>query len=591
MHPQFKLPSKGKCPICFMDLIPMTGEGQGRVARQLVFSKEALALMDIQTARVVRRPVFKRLRMTGRIAYDERRVKTINAWVGGRLERLYVDYTGIRVRKGDPLVQIYSPELVAAQQELLQADAAQKSARLQGRGAQEMARIARQGAWKKLSLMGLLDTQIQAILEAKKPLLRMEIKAPQGGVVIEKKALEGMYLQTGTPIYSIADLSRLWVIFDAYERDLPHLYVGQSIQFTLLAMPERMIEAKISYLDPTLDAERRVVRVRAEVSNRDGFLRPAMFVSGLVEIPLNAKGRVRMAKRRSLEDALDPLVIPASAPLLTGRRAIVYVRKREEKKPTFQGREVVLGTATDDFFVVLSGLKEGEEVVTHGSFKLDSELQIQAQPSMMLEESKPQLPKRPAPPPRVDQAFRKLQKKLYDGYFALQTALAADQLKASQEAFASLAALLKKPQALRAESGILWDALRAQLFSTFEYQDTLSMVQIRERFEALSLALIALQEKIGHPGSAPIFLAYCPMAFNNRGSSWLQSRDPEIANPYFGAEMLRCGEIKQRFAPLDKKATPPKKTRSITTSSTKKKEKAHERKAEKTPSSKTGGSR
>jgi len=195
-------------------------------------------------------------------------------------------------------------------------------------------------------------------------------------VVVHKQAMEGRYVQTGAPLYTVADLSRVWLTIDAYEADLPWLRLGQTVDFTVAALPGRTFSGRIIFIDPVLNLRTRTAEVRVEVPNRDGDLKPGLYADAVVSATLDSKGLPAGA-------GAEPLVIPATAPLITGKRAVVYVRKPGTDKPTFEGREVVLGPRADDVYIVLSGLSEGEDVVTNGAFKIDSALQIQAKPSMM----------------------------------------------------------------------------------------------------------------------------------------------------------------------------------------------------------------
>jgi Cu(I)/Ag(I) efflux system membrane fusion protein len=230
MHPQIRQPKAGKCPICFMDLIPVPTTAGDIGERQISLSEEAIKLMEIETSVVERRFVTAEIRMVGKVDYDETRVKYITAWVPGRIDRLYVDYTGVTANKGDHMVYLYSPELLSAQAELLQAAKAAENIRP---GASEL--ISRsilatlEAAREKLRLLGLTQGQIAEIEKTSQPDDHLTIHAPIGGVVIHKNATEGMYVQTGTKIYTIADLSQLWVKLDAYESDMMWVRYGQEV--------------------------------------------------------------------------------------------------------------------------------------------------------------------------------------------------------------------------------------------------------------------------------------------------------------------------------------------------------------------------
>lgn len=419
MHPQIRQPKPGKCPLCFMDLIPIATEDGVVGERQITFSQEALKLMEIQTTLVERKFVEAEIRMVGKVDYDETRVKNITAWVQGRIDRLYVDFTGITVSKGDHMVDLYSPELISAQAELLQALKAAGSIKDSTSELMKRTTIATlEAARDKLQLLGLARAQIDKIESSGAPVTHITIYSPMGGIVIHKYATEGMYVNIGTPIYTLADLSRLWIKLDAYESDLSWIRYGQEVEFSTEAYPGQVFKGRISFHDPVLDAKTRTVKVRVNVDNPDGKLKPGMFVRSVLRAKVAQGGAVMdpelagkwicpmhpsvvkdqpdtcdicgmdLVATESLYTTADepdepPLVIPATAPLITGKRAVVYVRIPDANKPTFEGREVVLGPRAADYYLVIEGLAEGEVVVTNGNFKIDSALQIQAKPSMM----------------------------------------------------------------------------------------------------------------------------------------------------------------------------------------------------------------
>jgi Cu(I)/Ag(I) efflux system membrane fusion protein len=422
MHPQIRRPKPGKCPICGMDLVPVKDEsGPAQISqRQIPFSPEVIKLMEIQTMPVERKFVETQIRMAGKVNYDETRVKHITAWVPGRIDRLYVDFTGTRVLKGDHMVYLYSPELISAQAELLQAVEAQQkikpeTSELIRRSTQATLEAARE----KLRLLGLSDQQVKQVEKTAQPTEHITINAPMGGIVIGKHVSEGMYVETGTKIYTVADLSHLWVQLDAYESDMEWVRYGQEIEFSTEAYPGQTFKGRISFISPTLDPKTRTIKLRVNVGNPDEKLKPGMFVHAIVRSKIakgglvmnpdmagkwicpmhpsvikEAKGKCDICgmdlvtteslgyvKAELPEEA--PLVIPASAPLITGKRAVVYVQLPDPNRPVFEGREVVLGPRAGDHYIVDSGLAEGEIVVTKGNFKIDSALQIQAKPSMM----------------------------------------------------------------------------------------------------------------------------------------------------------------------------------------------------------------
>jgi Cu(I)/Ag(I) efflux system membrane fusion protein len=358
-----------------MDLVPVKSaeagsEGPGGL-RVFTTTPEAAALMDIETSRVERRVIRGELRMFGKVAYDERRVKDITAWVGGRIDRLLVDFTGTRVREGQPVASLYSPTLIAAQEELLQAVAAERDLSSSTLASiRETAALTVKSAREKLRLLGLSEAQIREVEERGTASDQVTVNAPIAGTVVDKHAQEGMYVKTGMRIFTVADLTRVWVLLDAYESDIQRVRLGDEATFTVEALDGKTFAGSVAFIDPYLDEKTRSVKVRLDAPNPAERLKPGMFVNAVLRYEIG-------------EGEMPPLVIPASAPLMTGTRAVVYVALPGADAPTFEGREIVLGPRAGDYYVVLEGLEEGDLVVTRGNFKIDSALQIEAKPSMM----------------------------------------------------------------------------------------------------------------------------------------------------------------------------------------------------------------
>lgn len=366
MHPQIQKPNPGSCPLCGMDLIPVVTDSSSESdnLREISLSPAALKLAQIDTAPVARRSVAVEIRMIGQVQFDETRLATISPRVDGRIDRLMANYTGMPVQKGDPLADLYSPEWVAAQQELLQA--------VKASGGAESALL--KAARERLRLWGLSAEQIAAMEQQGQVRDHVTFFSPISGTVVEMAAREGQYVKTGMRLFTVADLTHVWVELEAYESDLAWLREGQDVAFTTEAVPGETFTGTIDFIHPVLNPATRTVKVRVEADNADGFLKPGYFVRAVVQAPATEEG------------AEAPLVIPATAPLLTGRRAVVYVAVPEQEG-TYEGREVVLGPRAGDVYIVRKGLKEGDQVVTHGAFKLDAELQVRAKPSMMSREN------------------------------------------------------------------------------------------------------------------------------------------------------------------------------------------------------------
>ncbi len=600
MHPQIRQPNPGQCPLCGMDLIPVSrGENvEAAGPRQIKLSETARKLAEIQVAPAERKFVTAEIRMVGKVDYDETRLGTITAWIPGRLDRLFVDYTGIQVRKGDHLVSLYSPELLSAQEELLQALKAAEAIERSGLArSRETARRTIESARKKLWLWGLTQGQIAEIERRGEPSDHMTIYAPMSGIVIHKNAIEGIYVKTGTKIYTIADLSHVWVKLDAYESDLAWIRYGQEVEFHTEAHPGETFKGRIAFIDPILDAKTRTAKVRVNVPNLEGKLKPGMFVRARVRADVAAGGAVMastltgkwicpmhpgvikegrgscdicgmpLERPESLGyESVDrakaeaPLVIPVSAPLITGRRAVVYVADPEQEG-IYEGREVVLGPRAGEYYTVRQGLEEGDLVVINGNFKIDSAIQILAKPSMMSPEggvapaghdhhggppARAGDPhgKRPAESYIAPYAFREQVDRAFSAYFETHRGLSQDSLEGArsgakrvQETLAAVDTGLLKGPAL-----VEWMSQLEELNqSAGEVADAEDIGEARDAFPLLSNCLSLVAITFGTTGREPIFRFYCSMAFDGRGAFWLQNR-PDIENPYYGEAMLKCGK-------------------------------------------------
>ena len=363
MHPQIKQDHPGKCPICGMDLIPLMTHGDAHSTHSTAdseavqLSEEAMALANVQTTTVSRGLPVKEVRLYGKILPDERRLQSQTAYVGGRVEQLHIAFTGQPVHKGETLATLYSPELYTAQQELLEALRMDQPA---------LAEAARQ----KLRLWNMTDAQIDAFAQSHRPSPTVAIKANTSGVVTARRVSRGDYVQQGAVLFEVADLSRVWAVFDAFETDLPFLSKGENLTFTLPAFPGKRFSGNISFIDPVIDATTHTARVRVEVANAGGRLKPEMYAMAEVKAPLK-------------ENAGNHIVIPRSAVLWTGKRSVVYVRLPESGTPSFRLREIELGPSLGDAYIVSSGLEEGEEIVTNGVFAVDASAQLEGKTSMM----------------------------------------------------------------------------------------------------------------------------------------------------------------------------------------------------------------
>ncbi|NEW78597.1 MAG: efflux RND transporter periplasmic adaptor subunit, partial [Gelidibacter sp.] len=358
MHPQIRMDKPGKCPICGMDLILLnqnTSEGMDPDA--IYFTKEAAQLANVITSIVSNEKPIKEIRLYGKVQADERLLQSQVAYIPGRIEKLFVNFTGESVYRGQPLALIYSPELITAQQELLESIKTK-----------ELFPEIYEAAKEKLLQWKLTNKQIDAIEKSGKVKTNMEVYATSGGIVTAKRVNNGDYVSQGTVLFDVSDLSRVWVMFDAYESDLQFLKKGNIMEFTIQALPGSTYNGNIIFIDPVIDPVNRVAKVRVEINNQAGKLKPEMFATGIV--------------KANLDQYQNKMVIPKTAVLWTGKRSIVYV-KQPGDDPIFKIREIELGPMLGNSYVVLKGLTVGEEIVTEGAFSVDAAAQLEGKPSMM----------------------------------------------------------------------------------------------------------------------------------------------------------------------------------------------------------------
>ncbi len=555
MHPQIKQDQAGNCPICGMELIPLAKVDNSEEEvdpNAIVLSESAAKLADIQTTRVKKGIPEKKTFLQGKIQADERNLAELTARFGGRIEKLYVNFTGQEVEKGEKLAQVYSPTLLTAQRELLEAISLKQS-----RPALYLA------AKAKLKLWDLNDKQIQAIEEKGEPQSYFDILSPISGTIAKRYVALGDYIKLGNPLFKVVDLSHVWGMFDAYESDLVWLNIGDQVEFTVQAIPGKTYQAKVSFIDPFLDAQSRIAKVRVEISNKDRTLKPEMF--------LNAKIFSKAAKNN------PEILIPKSAVLWTGKRAVVYVKLPDTKNPSFSYREVVLGPEAGSFYVITSGLMEGEEIATNGVFKIDAAAQLQGLPSMMNPEggagstphdmskmdmgsntkkSKEKKSTKSTPIKEVQKQSSSVSPKFQSqlaqsikSYLKLKDAfVASDEKQVILEAKKVLNSLNSVDMnLLNKQNHILWMKLYKPLKDNLNGMIEMKGIEMKRiHFSSLSDAFTEVLDTFPIQTSTKLYQEFCPMAFDNKGAYWI-SADKEIKNPYLGDAMLTCGEVKRVF--------------------------------------------
>lgn len=531
MHPQVRSDGPGACPICGMDLIVVEGASDGR---RVSLSNRAALLSRIETEKVrVVEGSSEQKRLLGRVDYDETRMRLVTAWIPGRVDRLHVAATGQRVRLGQKVATLYSPEVYAAHSDLLQAGkqrARHGDSDTLGRTAQ----AALQAARKRLQLLGISDKELGRMEAASEAWRQIPIRANVAGTVIERLIDQGAYVQAGTGIYRVADLSRVWVQLDAYESDLPKLRVGQVVKLTVEALPSKEFDGKVAFIDPVVDSRTRTTRVRVIVDNKDHLLRPGMFAEARVEATGSGDSML------SIRD---------TAPLFTGRRSVVFVEVPGASEPTYELQEVTLGAKVGNRYPVLSGLERGQRVVTRGAFVLDADLQLRGGYSMMAhpDDSEESMA---APLTDVSSEARKALAPVVEAYLLVGEALAADNLTFAKEEAAKLApAAANASASMKSQHLAIYKAIAAGLQShSKQVIDAPDLDAARLGFESLTSELIILLRRFGNPLAEPVHLASCPMAMTGAGALWVQRGDT-IQNSYEGQDMLTCGSFEAAVEP------------------------------------------
>lgn len=362
MDPQVMQPEPGSCPICGMDLIPAEAKTNGLSINEFKLTKDAMALANIRTIKVgMVASGDNVLKLSGKIKENEKAMETQASYFAGRIEKLFVNFEGEQVRSGQQLATIYSPELVSAQQELITAAGLKESQ-------PDLYRAVR----NKLKLWKLSEEQIRQIENSGQVRENFPVYANVSGTVTEIMVKAGDYVEQGSPLFKIANLNTVWAVFDAYENQVSLLKEGQKIEIVAKAYPDTKFDAKISFIDPVMNSTTRTIEVRTVLQNTDSQLKPGMFVTGMVGLTSKMKD--------------DMIVIPESAVLWTGERSVVYIRTDSEN-PIFEMREISLGDAINGGYVVLSGLENGDEIVTNGTFTVDAAAQLQGKKSMMSEKA------------------------------------------------------------------------------------------------------------------------------------------------------------------------------------------------------------
>jgi len=518
MHPQIRQSEPGHCPICGMELIPLKNDITESV--NYTMSEDAMKLANITTMTVGKGSANKELRLSGKVQVDERNAYSQSTHIPGRIEQLSINFTGEKVSRGQTLATVYSPQLVTAQEELLQAASIKESQPELFAAAKEKLRN-----WK------IGDSQINRILSTGKAIQRFPISADVNGIVTEKMVDLGDYVERGMPIYEISDLSKVWVLFDLYESDLNWVKEGSMISYTINSIPGETFEGKISFIDPLINSQTRVASARVEVDNKEGKLKPEMFASGIVTNDISG-------------NETEEIVIPKSSVLWTGKRSVVYIKKTVGNRAEFILREVVLGPALGDSYIVTEGLMAGDEIVSNGTFTVDASVQLSGRPSMMnpnLDAASEDAFIKVAISEKEKQGFEAI----LSNYLKFKDALVEDDFGSAKKLNSKVNDQIKKinKSQLNSEAGKIWESFQKELLVSTNTMDSAKDIkEMRNSFDELSETMIGLVKsfQLTHK---ELYVLHCPMADNNKGADWL-SASSEIKNPFYGSAMLTCGELK-----------------------------------------------
>ncbi len=518
MHPWIKSDKPGRCTICGMELVPIyqgeKGLDESAGGKVVALTQNQIQVLHVQTAEVKTRPLVRSLAVAGSIDDNNMRHRIISAYTDGRVDKLHVDCIGAEVIEGQPLADIYSPTLLQAEREYRQ---------LQGE--------LRKNAALRLRQMGLTPAQIETLDQKPADSLTTQILSPMSGTVVSKTIYEGQYFSTGQDLLEIGDFSTMWLMVRIYEQDLSWIKTGLTVRVTTPSVPGKTFSGKIAFINPNFDEATRSTDVRVELENP--------LVNGKRELlhRLYAEGVVEL-------DAPSVLTVPRSAVIQTGPEAVVYI---DQGGGVYAHTVVKTGRRGDSLVEVLSGLKEGDKVVTNGNLLIDGQAEMNRSFMEPVETEMPAAAQTAIPAPATA-GLNEPQKQSIAEFLkvadAMAAALAADDLTAfktaSEPAMMTTGAMI---ELLRPNVGNL-DALDAAR----HIHGIADLKEARAAFLKLSMAGTAALEPLRKKGETPDFKIYeCAMVGQAvpgaaKKGRWIQSAGREMRNPFFGKEMSDCGE-------------------------------------------------
>jgi Cu(I)/Ag(I) efflux system membrane fusion protein len=557
MHPQVRENEPGNCPICGMELIPAESSSSGTAENEytLTMTNAAVKLAEIQTSLVKSGNAIHTFTLPGKVVENQNNVSSVTAHFPGRIRDLYVDYEGTFVEEGQRLASVYSPELIAAQQELLETVKYKK----QNPRLYEAAR-------QKLRLWEFPVSTIDEIEESGEIMTELDFYSPVSGYVSEVAISREEHVMEGGLMYRVVNLSSVWVDFQAYESNVANIDEGDKVRFSVEAFPGQAFESTVIYVDPFLNTDSRSVTIRAEVENPNSRLKPGMLAKANIESSV-AEG--------------SSLLVPRSAVMWTGKRSIVYVQVQGTSSPTFEAREVEIGQRAGEYYVVESGLQEGELVVTNGTFKIDSAAQLNDKLSMMNREpgtganrsahdhgsmeseAEMNLDKRERQTEMDHSQHQNMETTpedtaeepthlhsahldtLVESYLKMKTALTEDNLEQAKTHFQAFAKEVRNSSEMNdhKEHTQKHENHHQAMLNAIQMAEKSTNIQdLRSAFKQISAELITALENQNYEGD--LFRQYCPMY--EGGSSWISDKE-DIENPFYGSQMHNCGETVEQL--------------------------------------------
>lgn len=510
MHPQIRQNEPGDCPLCGMELTPLDENEEMTYDNEIKLSEKALKLANVQTTKVQGGELIKNIALFGKVVPNESKIVSQTAHFPGRIEELYKAVKGENISKGEAIARVFSPQLIGAQKELQEAYSLRDT-----KPELYQAALARLKSWK------ISDSEIERMTNSEKPIREITLYADVSGVILTKMLEPGAYIKQGEALYEVSDLSVVWVEFDVFEKDLGYIKLGDEIEISFPAYPNKQIVAKVDFIDRTLNQQNRTVKIRAEIANTNNMLKPEMYANG------SLKAKIELDKNQ--------LFVPKSAVLFTGKRSIVYVAQ-QDRPGVFAMKTVELGSENDDFYTVLSGLSHTDEVVSNGTFTVDAAAQLAGKTSMM------NPPAFEVPTDSVEDTFRLKSsewKTLLPLYMNLKNALVETDViearKHLQLLSKAIESVLKNYPDSKAHQHFL--SLTKQMAEMKKIED------IRKMYKPFNAHIIASAMQ---GTGTKLYVQNCPMADNDTGADWL-STEEEIMNPYFGDLMLHCGYVKEEL--------------------------------------------